>query len=137
MARISALISTGDRDRVVSWIEEAVSQGAKVAAGGDVVTVAAEGGGGGYSEWMHCTGEIGFGNVDGGGGGPGPLPSFFVGNITTNGNQQLLTERFTGLIEDPALLEWDAPGVYRARLYPIGGGTREIMNEIISKAEGY
>lgn len=42
---VSALISTGDRDRVVSWIEEAVSQGAKVAAGGDVVTVAAEGGG--------------------------------------------------------------------------------------------
>ncbi len=28
--------------------------------------------------------------------------------------------------------------LYRdARLYPIGGGTREIMNEIISKAEGY
>ncbi len=24
-----------------------------------------------------------------------------------------------------------------ARLYPIGGGTREIMNEVISKAEGY
>ena len=24
-----------------------------------------------------------------------------------------------------------------ARLYPIGGGTREIMNEIISKVEGY
>ena len=24
-----------------------------------------------------------------------------------------------------------------ARLYPIGGGTREIMNEIISKSEGY
>ncbi|HEY1584897.1 MAG TPA: acyl-CoA dehydrogenase family protein, partial [Polyangia bacterium] len=24
-----------------------------------------------------------------------------------------------------------------ARLYPIGGGTREIMNEIIAKAEGY
>ena len=24
-----------------------------------------------------------------------------------------------------------------ARLYPIGGGTREIMNEIISKAERY
>lgn len=43
-------------------------------------------GGGGYSEWMHCNGEIGFGNVDGGDGGPGPLPSFFVGNITTNGN---------------------------------------------------
>lgn len=43
-------------------------------------------GGGGYSEWMHCNGEIGFGNVDGGDGGPGPLPSFFVGNITTNGS---------------------------------------------------
>jgi acyl-CoA dehydrogenase len=28
--------------------------------------------------------------------------------------------------------------LYRdARLYPIGGGTREIMNEIISKAERY
>ena len=28
--------------------------------------------------------------------------------------------------------------VYRdARLYPIGGGTREIMNELIAKSEGY
>jgi acyl-CoA dehydrogenase len=28
--------------------------------------------------------------------------------------------------------------LYRdARLYPIGGGTREIMNEVIAKAEGY
>ena len=28
--------------------------------------------------------------------------------------------------------------LYRdARLYPLGGGTREIMNEIIAKAEGY
>jgi acyl-CoA dehydrogenase len=24
-----------------------------------------------------------------------------------------------------------------ARLYPIGGGTREIMNEVIAKTEGY
>jgi acyl-CoA dehydrogenase len=24
-----------------------------------------------------------------------------------------------------------------ARLYPIGGGTREIMNEIVAKTEGY
>jgi acyl-CoA dehydrogenase len=24
-----------------------------------------------------------------------------------------------------------------ARLYPIGGGTREIMNELIAKTEGY
>jgi GH35 family endo-1,4-beta-xylanase len=41
-------------------------------------------GGGGFSEWMHCNGVIGFGNVSGGGGGP-QLPAFFVGNITTNG----------------------------------------------------
>jgi GH35 family endo-1,4-beta-xylanase len=40
-------------------------------------------GGGGYSEWLHCNGAIGFGNVTGG--GPGPLPALFVGNITTNG----------------------------------------------------
>jgi GH35 family endo-1,4-beta-xylanase len=42
-------------------------------------------GGGGNSEWMHCNGVIGFGNVSGGGGGGPPLPAFFVGNITTNG----------------------------------------------------
>jgi GH35 family endo-1,4-beta-xylanase len=43
-------------------------------------------GGGGFSEWMHCNGVIGFGTVSGGGGsGPG-LPAFFVGNITTNGS---------------------------------------------------
>nr|WP_298720952.1 endo-1,4-beta-xylanase [uncultured Steroidobacter sp.] len=41
-------------------------------------------GGGGFSEWLHCNGVIGFGNVSGGNGG-GPLPAFFVGNITTNG----------------------------------------------------
>ncbi|MFW5740598.1 MAG: VIT domain-containing protein, partial [Myxococcota bacterium] len=29
---------------------------------------------------------------------------------------------YTGSREDPALLEWDAPGVYRARLYPIEPG---------------
>src|SRR6186713_3669789 len=39
-------------------------------------------GGGGFSEWMHCNGVIGFGNVSG---GAAPLPAFFVGNITTNG----------------------------------------------------
>jgi GH35 family endo-1,4-beta-xylanase len=43
-------------------------------------------GGGGNSEWMHCNGVIGFGNVSGGGGSGGPLPAFFVGNITTNGS---------------------------------------------------
>jgi arabinoxylan arabinofuranohydrolase len=42
-------------------------------------------GGGGNSEWMHCNGVIGFGNVSGGGGSGPPLPEFFVGNITTNG----------------------------------------------------
>jgi acyl-CoA reductase-like NAD-dependent aldehyde dehydrogenase len=34
---VSALISEGDRDRVVSWLDEAVAGGAKVLAGGDVV----------------------------------------------------------------------------------------------------
>ena len=34
--------------------------------------------------------------------------------------------------------EYVVERLYRdARLYPIGGGTREIMNEIISKTEGY
>ena len=33
---VSALISEGERERVMSWIDEAVGQGAKVAAGGDV-----------------------------------------------------------------------------------------------------
>src|SRR5687767_7156454 len=42
-------------------------------------------GGGGNSEWMHCNGVIGFGNVSGGGGGGPAFPEFFVGNITTNG----------------------------------------------------
>jgi acyl-CoA reductase-like NAD-dependent aldehyde dehydrogenase len=42
---VSALISTEERDRVASWIDEAVAGGAKIAAGGDVVTVAAAGGG--------------------------------------------------------------------------------------------
>jgi acyl-CoA dehydrogenase len=34
--------------------------------------------------------------------------------------------------------EYTVERLYRdARLYPIGGGTREIMNEIIAKTEGY
>jgi acyl-CoA reductase-like NAD-dependent aldehyde dehydrogenase len=33
---VSALISTGDRDRVAAWIDEAVSGGARVVAGGEV-----------------------------------------------------------------------------------------------------
>jgi hypothetical protein len=35
---------------------------------------------------------------------------------------------YQGSSEDPALLEWDAPGAYRARLYPIGPGeTRRVV----------
>jgi len=35
---------------------------------------------------------------------------------------------YAGSAEDPALLEWDAPGVYAARLYPIApGGTRRVV----------
>ena len=35
---------------------------------------------------------------------------------------------YEGSTEDPALLEWDAPGVYRARLHPIGPGeTRRVL----------
>ncbi len=35
---------------------------------------------------------------------------------------------YQGSTEDPALLEWDAPGVYRSRLYPIGPGeTRRVV----------
>ncbi|MEY4174541.1 MAG: hypothetical protein RI900_1706 [Actinomycetota bacterium] len=33
---VSALISTGERDRVASWVEEAVAQGATVATGGTI-----------------------------------------------------------------------------------------------------
>ncbi len=35
---------------------------------------------------------------------------------------------YQGSTEDPALLEWDAPGVYKARLYPIeAGATRRVV----------
>ncbi len=35
---------------------------------------------------------------------------------------------YRGSTEDPALLEWDAPGQYRARIYPIApGSTRRIV----------
>lgn len=40
---------------------------------------------------------------------------------------------YQGSTEDPALLEWDAPGVYRARLYPIGPG--ETRRVVITYAE--
>ncbi len=35
---------------------------------------------------------------------------------------QYASNVYEGSTEDPALLEWDAPGVYRAKLYPIGPG---------------
>jgi tetratricopeptide (TPR) repeat protein len=35
---------------------------------------------------------------------------------------------YQGSTEDPALLEWDAPGIFKARLYPIGSrATRRIV----------
>jgi tetratricopeptide (TPR) repeat protein len=35
---------------------------------------------------------------------------------------------YVGSQEDPALLEWDAPGIYKARLYPIKpGATRRVV----------
>ena len=40
---------------------------------------------------------------------------------------------YAGSKEDPALLEWDAPGVYRARLYPIGPG--ESRRVVVRYAE--
>ncbi|MGF1464622.1 MAG: TonB family protein [Sandaracinaceae bacterium] len=43
--------------------------------------------------------------------------------------RQAYQERvYRGSTEDPALLEWDAPGAYRARIYPIApGATRRIV----------
>jgi Ca-activated chloride channel family protein len=40
---------------------------------------------------------------------------------------------YEGSREDPALLEWDAPGSYRARLYPIGPG--EARRVVVRYAE--
>lgn len=42
--------------------------------------------------------------------------------------QQYASNVYKGSTEDPALLEWDAPGVYRAKLYPIEAGvTRRVV----------
>jgi tetratricopeptide (TPR) repeat protein len=44
--------------------------------------------------------------------------------------QQYQAQVYEGSTRDPALLEWDAPGSYRARIYPIpAGATRKIMIE--------
>ncbi|MBK6513943.1 MAG: hypothetical protein IPG04_07405 [Polyangiaceae bacterium] len=42
--------------------------------------------------------------------------------------QQYQSHVYAGSKEDPALLAWQAPGVYEARLYPIGpGATRRVV----------
>jgi hypothetical protein len=42
--------------------------------------------------------------------------------------EQYQSNVYEGSTEDPALLEWNAPGVYQARLYPIApGGTRRVV----------
>ncbi|MCD6498515.1 MAG: AgmX/PglI C-terminal domain-containing protein [Deltaproteobacteria bacterium] len=41
---------------------------------------------------------------------------------------QYQAQVYQGSTDDPALLEWDAPGVYRARIYPIApGSTRKVV----------
>lgn len=43
-------------------------------------------------------------------------------------SKQYESHVYHGSTEDPALLEWEAPGVYRARLYPIGPGqSRQVI----------
>jgi hypothetical protein len=43
---------------------------------------------------------------------------------------QYQAQVYAGSTRDPALLEWDAPGSYRARIYPIpAGATRRILVE--------
>ncbi len=75
-------------------------------------------GGGGFSEWMHCNGVIGFGNVSGGGGGGGgQLPGFFVGNITTNGN-----------VRSDFLQYWDQLTPENEGKWASVEGTRDVYN---------
>jgi GH35 family endo-1,4-beta-xylanase len=73
-------------------------------------------GGGGYSEWMHCNGNIGFGTVSGGGGN-GELPAFFVGNITTNGN-----------VRSDFLQYWDQITPENEGKWASVEGTRDVYN---------
>lgn len=48
-------------------------------------------------------------------------------------SQQYESNVYAGSTEDPALLEWEAPGVYKARLYPIGPG--EARRVVVRYAE--
>jgi GH35 family endo-1,4-beta-xylanase len=74
-------------------------------------------GGGSLSEWMHCNGVIGFGNVSGGG-GPGPgLPAKFVGNITTNGQ-----------VRSDFLRYWDQITPENEGKWASVEGTRDVYN---------
>ena len=74
-------------------------------------------GGGGFSEWMHCNGAIGFGTVSGGGDGDGELPAFFVGNITTNGN-----------VRSDFLQYWDQLTPENEGKWASVEGTRDVYN---------
>ena len=74
-------------------------------------------GGGGFSEWMHCNGAIGFGTVSGGGNGNGELPAFFVGNITTNGN-----------VRSDFLQYWDQLTPENEGKWASVEGTRDVYN---------
>ena len=74
-------------------------------------------GGGGFSEWMHCNGAIGFGTVSGGGDGNGELPAFFVGNITTNGN-----------VRSDFLQYWDQLTPENEGKWASVEGTRDVYN---------
>ena len=49
-------------------------------------------------------------------------------NFTTNGNAELLRERFAGLIEDPALL-----GTLLAGIYTIGALSQVVVGELIDR----
>src|SRR5687767_9442101 len=73
-------------------------------------------GGGGFSEWLHCNGNIGFGTVSGGGGN-GELPAFFVGNITTNGN-----------VRSDFLQYWDQITPENEGKWASVEGTRDVYN---------
>lgn len=48
-------------------------------------------------------------------------------------SQQYESNVYAGSTEDPALLEWEGPGVYKARLYPIGPG--EARRVVVRYAE--
>jgi GH35 family endo-1,4-beta-xylanase len=69
-------------------------------------------GGGSNSEWMHCNGAIGFGDVSGG--GPGEK---FVGNITTNGN-----------VRSDFLRYWDQITPENEGKWASVEGTRDVYN---------